>query len=209
MEIMATIALLTLLLVVILILAKTGRLTAFLSGIHHFFTAAHANRRVLLAIGSCLVFTALFLVWFYRPPGWDIGPQQPIPFSHRLHVGVKQIQCRFCHPYVDRSLHPGIPPVEKCLYCHNYIIAGHPQILKEHRYVKTGTPLPWRKVNYLAEHVLFNHERHIKKEIECRQCHGPIETMDRINGTYFRMQFCITCHRQKKVNLGCWLACHS
>jgi hypothetical protein len=208
MEIMATITLLALLSGV-LILLKKGKLTSLLSAIHGFFSVAHANRRVLLAIGSCLVFTVMFLYWFYRPPGWDIGPEQPIPFSHRLHVGIKQIQCRFCHPYVDRSLHPGIPPVEKCLYCHNYIIAGHPQILKEHRYFKTGSPLPWRKVNYLAEHVLFNHERHIKKEIECRQCHGPVETMDRIKGTYFRMQFCITCHRQKKANLGCWLACHS
>ena len=171
--------------------------------------AALSNRRVVLAIGLCILFTALFLDWFYHPPGWDIGAPQPIPFSHRLHVGIKQIQCQFCHSYVDRSLHPGIPPVEKCLYCHKYIIAGHPQILKEHTYFKTGTPLKWRKANYLAEHVLFNHERHIKKEIECRQCHGPIETMDRIKGTYFRMQFCITCHRQKEANLGCWLACHS
>lgn len=208
MKIMTTITLLTLLLAV-LILLKKGRLTKLLSAINGFFSAEHSNRRVLLAIGSCLIFTALFLYWFYRPPGWDIGPEQPIPFSHRLHAGIKQIQCQFCHPYVGRSLHPGIPPVEKCLYCHNYIIAGHPQILKEHTYFKTGTPLPWRKVNYLAEHVLFNHERHIKKEIECRQCHGPVETMDRIKGTYFRMEFCITCHQQKKVNLDCWLACHS
>ena len=205
---MAAITLLALLLGV-LILLKKGSLPKLLSAINDFFSDAHSNRRVLLAIGSCLVFTALFLHWFYRPPGWDIGPEQPIAFSHRLHVGVKQIQCQFCHPYVDRSPHPGIPAVEKCLYCHNYIIASHPEILKEHDYFKTGTPLPWRKVNYLAEHVLFNHERHIKKEIECRQCHGPIETMDRIKGTYFRMEFCVTCHQQKKANLDCWLACHS
>jgi len=209
MEIITTMTLLTLLLLVVLILLKTGRLAAILSGIHHFFMAARSNRRVVLAIGLCILFTAFFLDWFYRPPGWDIGPAQPIPFSHRLHAGIKQIQCLFCHSYVDRSLHPGIPPVEKCLYCHNYIIAGHPQILKAHRYFNTGTPVKWRKVNYVPEFVLFNHERHIKKEIECRQCHGPIETMDRIKGVNFRMQFCITCHRQRKANLGCWLACHS
>jgi hypothetical protein len=29
---------------------------------------------------------------------------------------------------VGRSVHPGIPPVEKCLYCHKYIIANHPEI---------------------------------------------------------------------------------
>ncbi|KPJ78056.1 MAG: cytochrome c family protein [Deltaproteobacteria bacterium SG8_13] len=156
---------------------------------------------VALTIGS------LYLI--YTPPGTRMGPEQPIPFSHQLHVGVKSIQCQFCHPYVDSSIHPGLPPVEKCLYCHNYIIAKHPQILKEHRYFNTKTPTPWVKANYLAEHVVFNHQRHIKKEIECQQCHGAIETMDRVKGRYFYMEFCIQCHREKKANLGCWLACHS
>ena len=110
---------------------------------------------------------------------------------------------------VDRSKHPGIPPVEKCLYCHKYIIAGHPQIQKEHRYFNTNTPTPWRKVNYLAEHVVFNHQRHIKKDIACESCHGRIETMDRIQGVHFMMGFCIGCHREKKANLDCWLACHN
>jgi len=208
MKIITAITLLSLLLPVLMILLAKDRLTTLLSAVDGFFRSPHSNRRVVSAIGLCLLFTALFLYWFYRPPGWDIGPEQPIAFSHRLHVGVKQIQCQFCHPYANRSLHPGIPPIEKCLYCHNYIIAGHPEILKEHAYFRAGTPLPWRKVNYLAEHVLFNHERHIKKEIECRQCHGPVETMDRLKGEYFRMEFCITCHRQKKANLDCWLACH-
>ena len=173
--------------------------------------------RVTLAQNKGLIFWSLccvalvigFIFFVYAPPTTRIGPEQPIPFSHQLHAGVKNIQCRFCHSYVDRSIHPGIPPVEKCLYCHNYIIAAHPQILKEHRYFNTGTPTPWKKVNYLAEHVLFNHQRHIKKEIECQQCHGAIETMDRIEGRYFFMEFCIQCHREKQVNLGCWLACHS
>jgi hypothetical protein len=207
MGIMIAITVLTLLVIVLGL--KQGKWSAIFDMIDSFFKAPHSNRRIIFAIGCCLVLMGLLLYGFYRPPGWDIGPEQPIAFSHRLHAGVKQIQCQFCHPYVDRSLHPGMPSVEKCLYCHNYIIAGHPEILKEHAYFKRAVPLPWRKVNYLAEHVLFNHQRHIKKEIECRQCHGPIETMDRIKGEYFRMQFCITCHRLKNANLDCWLACHS
>ncbi len=208
MEFISTMILLMLLAVVLILLRKSKPMS-FFSGLNNFYAIAVLNKFLFLLLGLSILLTLLFLYWFYRPAGWDIGPEQPIPFSHRLHVGIKQIQCQFCHPYVERSLHPGIPPVEKCLYCHNYIIARHPQILKEHHYFNTGTPLPWRKVNYLAEHVLFNHERHIKKEIVCQQCHGPVETMDRLKGNYFRMQFCITCHQQKKANLGCWLACHS
>ena len=167
------------------------------------------NRMPLLLSVFSLLLLLCFLYFYYIYPGAGLGPEQPIPFSHRLHVSVKQIQCHFCHPFVDRSTFPGVPPVEKCLYCHKYIIANHPEIVKEHRYFNTGTPTPWRKVNYLAEHVLFNHQRHIKKEIACETCHGEVKTMDRLNDRHFKMGFCIDCHREKKANLDCWLACHS
>lgn len=157
----------------------------------------------------CVAAVVGFLFLFYRTPGTEIGVAQPIPFSHRVHVGVKSIQCEFCHPYVAQSLEPGLPPVEKCLYCHKHIIAKHPEILKEHHYYDTRTPTPWKKANVLAEHVVFNHQRHIRKEVACRECHGEVENMDRIRGKYFYMQFCIECHRERKANLDCWLSCHN
>ena len=36
-----------------------------------------------------------------------------------------------------------------------------------------------------------------------------IEGMDRVKGVNFRMGFCINCHKEKKANLDCWLACHN
>jgi len=166
------------------------------------------NKKVLLYGLTSVFLVVLFLYYFYIPPAADIGPAQPIPFSHRVHAGIKNIQCRFCHPYVDYSTFPGIPPVEKCLYCHKYIIANHPQILKEHRYFNTRTPTPWKKVNYIPEHVLFNHQRHIRKEIDCRECHGAVEALDRLPARHFKMEFCITCHRKREANIDCWLSCH-
>jgi hypothetical protein len=166
------------------------------------------NKLVLVLCALACLFVILFLFCFYIYPLMGLGPEQPIPFSHRIHSGVKQIQCEFCHPFVRRSRFPGIPPVEKCLFCHKYIIAGHPEIKKEHHYFDTNTSTPWRKANFLPEHVLFNHERHIKKDIVCKDCHGIVESMDRIKGIRFRMGFCIECHREKKANLDCWLACH-
>jgi hypothetical protein len=141
-----------------------------------------SNLKPVLFTAACVVFIGVFLYYFYAPPGFKIGPKQPIPFSHQLHAGVKEIQCQFCHPYVGYSIHPGIPPVEKCLYCHNYIISKHPEILKEHRYLNTNRPVPWVKVNYLAEHVVFNHQRHIRNEIECQECHGEVQKKDRLQG---------------------------
>jgi len=168
-----------------------------------------SRRRAVVLTVLCALLTAGFLFFFYLPPAARIGPEQPIPFSHRVHAGVKNINCRFCHPNVARSVHPGIPPVEKCLFCHRYIIARHPQILKEHRYFNTATAIAWRKVNYLPEHVFFNHQRHIKKDIACEQCHGNVKAMDRLAGKKFKMGFCLNCHRQKKANIDCWLACHN
>ena len=81
---------------------------------------------------------ALLLLLPSRTTG--IGPAQPIPFSHRVHAGVKAIDCRFCHPFVERSENAGLPEVEKCFYCHEYIIPIHPEILKEKRYYTSGTP---------------------------------------------------------------------
>ena len=151
----------------------------------------------------------VFLYLFYTSPATDIGPEQPIPFSHQVHAGVKDIQCQFCHPYVDRSTFPGIPPVEKCLYCHKYIIPKFPWIQKEHDYFNRGESIPWRKVNYIPEFVFFNHERHIRKEIACGECHGEVKNMDRLKEHRFLMGFCVDCHNAKKANVDCWLACHN
>jgi len=182
---------------------------AVLHGIQRFLQSVWDNRLPLAATLGLVLLTTGFLQYFYAPPQADIGPEQPIPFSHRLHAGDKAIDCKFCHPYVGRSRFPGLPPVEKCLYCHNHIIASHPQILKEHHYFNTATPTPWVKANYLPEHVLFNHQRHIRRDFPCETCHGKIETMDRIKGVRFEMGFCFRCHQQNNGNLDCWLACHS
>jgi hypothetical protein len=164
--------------------------------------------KLLAACIACFVLVILFLAFYYAPYV-AIGPAQPIAFSHQVHAGVKAIDCRFCHPYVDRSPFPGIPPVEKCLYCHNYIISRHPEIMKEHRYFETGTPTPWIKVNYIPEHAFFNHQPHMRRNIECAECHGNVERLDRLTKKTWWMEECITCHRREKANLDCWLACHN
>jgi hypothetical protein len=204
----ATLSILTLLVVMILI-ATRGRPMLFFTAFGDTMSALRANRVPLawLVISGVLILG--FLYFFYMPPGSNIGPAQPIAFSHRLHAGHKAIDCYYCHPYVGRSIHPGLPPVEKCLHCHQYIIANHPEIKKEHQYFNTQTPTPWVKVYTLAEHVVFNHKRHIKKEIACESCHGQVKQMDRLIGQRFQMGFCIACHMQKKANIDCWLACHS
>jgi len=163
---------------------------------------------VLLTLaGVALVGIFLFLFLYYA--WWGYGPEQPIPFSHRLHAGVKAIDCRFCHPFVERSSNPGIPAVKKCLFCHDYIIPEHPQIRKLHNYYDTGTPIPWKKLFVSNDHVFFNHQPHIQQAVDCAECHGDVETMDRLPAHNFKMGFCIKCHRERDANLACWLGCHN
>ncbi len=179
------------------------------TGFRNFGTALWENKATIFFTGITVLTVIFFLYLFYAAPARGLGPAQPIPFSHRVHAGAKAISCEFCHPFAGKSNFPGVPPVEKCLYCHNHIIANHPEIRKEHNYFNTNTPTPWVKVNYLPEHVFFKHVRHIKKEIACQECHGAVETMDRLPRNIFFMEFCITCHEQKKANMGCWLSCHN
>ena len=160
-----------------------------------------------------LIVTAVTLMvmlsLFYWYPGLNIGPQQPIYFSHRVHAGVKEINCRFCHPYVERSTQAGIPEVSKCFFCHSYIIPQHPQIVKEREHLDTGKPMQWLRIFYLPDYVKFNHERHIRRGFDCSRCHGDVKVKDRLERVEFEMGFCIGCHRENKAQLDCWLACHN
>jgi hypothetical protein len=153
-----------------------------------------------------MFFVTFYLCYLY--PNRVIGPQQPIYFSHRVHAGVKDINCRFCHPFVERSEKPGIPDMEKCFFCHRYIITQHPQIEKLKKYYDTKTPVPWVRINNVPDFVRFNHECHIKKKIDCIECHGDVKIMDRLKPAVFEMGFCVECHKSRKAQLDCWMACH-
>ncbi len=162
---------------------------------------------VLFLIAPLLLGAMFYL--FYGFPQLNIGPEQPIPFSHRVHAGVKQINCRFCHPFVDRSQRAGIPAADKCFFCHKYVIPMHPEIQKELVYYRTQKPVPWKRIYFVPDYVKFRHEPHVRwAEIDCDVCHGPVETLDRLRPVDFQMGFCINCHRQRQAQLDCWLACH-
>lgn len=163
--------------------------------------------RFWLVVSLLLMGGMLYLVYLY--PGQGIGPPQPIPFSHRLHAGVKQINCRFCHPFVDRSARAGLPDMKKCFYCHDYIIPLHPQLVEERAHLNREQPIPWRRIYFVPDYVKFRHQPHIElAKLDCVVCHGPVSTMDRLRPVKFEMGFCIACHQKMEAQTDCWLACH-
>ena len=163
--------------------------------------AAAALAVVLLCVGAALV-----LLDVPYPVG--LGPRQPIPFSHRVHVHVKRISCLICHSEVARSSRAGIPPLETCLLCHARIIRTYPYVAKERRDYQENHPVVWERVNWVSEFAYFNHSVHIHRGFDCSQCHGEVSLMDRVVVAHkFEMGFCITCHKKNGATHDCF-TCH-
>ena len=59
--------------------------------------------------------------------GYNAGysPEQPLPFSHELHVGQNKIQCQYCHNQVEFSKSSNIPALSTCMNCHQQIGRAH------------------------------------------------------------------------------------
>lgn len=137
-----------------------------------------------------------------------LGPRQPIPFSHRVHVQSKKISCYMCHTGAARSSRAGIPPLETCLLCHARIIRTHPYIAKLRRHVAQNQPVIWERVNWVPEFVYFNHAMHVRRGFDCGNCHGEVAQMDRVvKAREFQMGFCVQCHRNFKGSTDCYI-CH-
>ncbi len=48
-------------------------------------------------------------------------PEQPIYYSHKVHAGINQINCLYCHGGAQDSKHANIPSVNICMNCHKGI----------------------------------------------------------------------------------------
>lgn len=48
----------------------------------------------------------------------DYQPEQPIYYSHKVHAGINQINCQYCHIGVYQGKQATIPSVNVCMNCH-------------------------------------------------------------------------------------------
>jgi mono/diheme cytochrome c family protein len=48
-------------------------------------------------------------------------PEQPIFYSHKVHAGINQINCLYCHAGAEKSRHAMIPSPNMCMNCHKQI----------------------------------------------------------------------------------------
>lgn len=169
---------------------------------------AIAMTKFLVAL---MIGLTLFVIFFYVAPVYSFGvwqPEQPLAYSHKLHAGELEINCQFCHTYARRSEMAGIPSMKKCMGCHENLEVESAQItlLKDH--YENNKPIEWIKVYDLPDHVWFSHKRHIAKDIACKRCHGPTETLE-VNARLVthNMGFCLDCHQANNAPTDCW-TCH-
>jgi hypothetical protein len=68
-------------------------------------------------------------------------PEQPIFYSHKVHAGVNQISCLYCHGGAQDSKHANIPSVNVCMNCHMGIkeYKGEEKLVREDGRAVNGT----------------------------------------------------------------------
>jgi len=129
------------------------------------------------------------------------APEQPIPFSHKLHAGKYKIDCNYCHTGVRIGKQANIPSSNICMNCHSQIKKDSPKLEKVRTAYKTGKPIEWVRVHNLPDLAYFNHSQHVKVAgLECQKCHGPVQEMEVIQQyAPLTMGWCINCHRETVV----------
>ncbi len=157
----------------------------------------------------------------------DYTPEQPIFYSHKVHAGINQINCQYCHIGVYQGKQATIPSVNICMNCHKAIneykgteklytaegdeINGTAQIKKLYEYAgytpgkpwdeSMAKPIAWTRIHNLPDHVYFNHSQHVVAgKVQCQTCHGDITKMDEVKQfSDLSMGWCVNCHRTTAV----------
>jgi cytochrome c7-like protein len=123
--------------------------------------------------------------------------EQPVPFSHRHHVGGLGLDCRYCHTSVSESSFAGVPPTKTCMTCHSQIWTGAPMLEPVRESWRTARPIAWRRVNNVPGYAYFSHDIHIAKGVGCTTCHGQVNEMPLMRqAASLQMSWCLNCHRQ-------------
>jgi mono/diheme cytochrome c family protein len=93
---------------------------------------------IAMAVIVAIILAAFFMV----NGGINMGrqqnymPEQPIFYSHKVHAGINQINCLYCHAGAEKSRQAMVPSSNVCMNCHKGIAeytgaADHPLVNHE------------------------------------------------------------------------------
>ena len=194
------------------------------------------RNKIYIAMGTVI----LFIIGGYFATKAAIGlqrekdyePVQPIYYSHKVHAGINQINCLYCHGNAYEGKSATVPSVNVCMNCHKTItsydkgpklydrngkeINGTAEIAKVHKAAgfdpakpndwdpSKAKPIEWVRIHSLPDHVYFNHSQHTRAgKVQCQTCHGNIPEMDEVKQfSELSMGWCVNCHRETKVDFN-------
>ena len=132
----------------------------------------------------------------------NVARHQPVPFSHKHHVGDAGLDCRYCHTSVEDSPFAGVPATDICMNCHRQLWNESSMLEPVRESYRTGQPIVWNRVHDLPDFVYFDHSIHVNKGVACVTCHGPIDRMALVwQESSLLMSWCVDCHRHPELNL--------
>ncbi|MFD2822233.1 c-type cytochrome [Lacinutrix iliipiscaria] len=191
---------------------------------------AFAKNQFLVLVTAIffLLASAYYVFGYLSQIGVDQGyqPVQPIHFSHKIHAGDNNIDCKYCHSSARVSKTSGIPSLNVCMNCHKSIYEYNGETTSEHtkefydgeiqklytaagwsdadqKYTGETQPVKWVRIHNLPDFAYFNHSQHVTVAgIECQTCHGPVEEMEIMyQHAPLTMGWCINCHRETNVKV--------
>ncbi len=158
--------------------------------------------------------------WYYMTPDYtEVGyePEQPVNYSHRIHVNTLGMDCRYCHTNVEESGFSNIPDTATCMNCHtgdpaqdiaylnSTLWSAHKQnenLVKVREAYASGEPIRWRRVHKVPDYAHFNHSVHVNAGVSCYSCHGSINEQAVVRQEKsLAMGWCLDCHRNPEDHL--------
>jgi hypothetical protein len=148
---------------------------------------------------------ALFVGWVIFPIVLYSSQDQPLNFSHVIHLDPEKVdgvegeteleKCLYCHSFHDDGTFVGIPRLEKCTECHDdpeSPLGESPAEVKFlNEYVEPEKEIPWLSYSRQPDCVYFSHVAHVNMgNLDCQTCHGdhaktdqlPVYKKNRITG---------------------------
>lgn len=164
------------------------------------------------------LFIIAIIYTYFSPKHTDVGyqPDQPIPYSHKLHAGDLGIDCRYCHVNVDKSPVASIPPAQICMNCHSQIKTKskklaplfnvmNKSIEKNGKNIKNpelNKPIKWVRIHNIPDYAYFDHSIHVNGGVSCVECHGRVDKMEIVRQVKpLSMGWCLDCHRKPESHI--------
>jgi hypothetical protein len=142
-------------------------------------------------------------------PSDPTPPDQPIPYSHKLHLSIG-LTCANCHKNPEPGNLMTFPATSICMGCHVNVLKNKAPIEKLAAYAKSGEAIPWVRVYRVTVGVNWSHRKHLDAGMKCEMCHGQVREMDRMyeKTSVTTMAVCLNCHQAHNAPTACQ-TCHS